>query len=235
MTPTDQQPTPEQIAAFADGQLEGAELERIAAAIAADPALEKQVAAHRALARRLGAHFAPIAAEPVPDHLAALLKAPQDNVASLADARARRKGPPRWAWLAGPALAASLVLALTLRPASDAGYADAQLASALDSQLVAGQQADAPVRVLLSFRDAGGAYCRAFERAASAAIACRDAQGWQLRNHSAASSGGAPAGEYRQAGSAGDVLAAAQAMAAGPALTAEEELAARRNGWRETS
>ena len=235
MTPTHQQPTPEQIAAFADGQLEGAELERIAAAIAADPALEKQVAAHRALAQRLGAHFAPIAAEPVPDHLAALLKAPQDNVASLADARARRKGPPRWAWLAGPALAASLVLALTLRPASDAGYADAQLASALDSQLVAGQQADAPVRVLLSFRDAGGAYCRAFERAASAAIACRDAQGWQLRNHSAASSGGAPAGEYRQAGSAGDVLAAAQAMAAGPALTAEEELAARRNGWRETS
>ncbi|QOV95748.1 anti-sigma factor [Novosphingobium sp. ES2-1] len=234
MTPTDQQPTPEQIAAFADGQLEGAELERIAAAIAADPALEKQVAAHRALAQRLGAHFAPIAAEPVPDHLAALLKAPQDNVASLADARDRRKGPPRWTWLAGPALAASLVLALTLRPASDAGYADAQLASALDSQLVAGQQADAPVRVLLSFRDAGGAYCRAFERAASAAIACRDAQGWQLRNHSAASSGGAPAGEYRQAGSAGDVLAAAQAMAAGPALTAEEELAARRNGWRET-
>lgn len=234
MTPTHQQPTPEQIAAFADGQLEGAELERIAAAIAADPALEKQVAAHRALAQRLGAHFAPIAAEPVPNHLAALLKAPQDNVASLADARARRKGPPRWTWLAGPALAASLVLALTLRPASDAGYADAQLASALDSQLVAGQQADAPVRVLLSFRDAGGAYCRAFERAASAAIACRDAQGWQLRSHSAASSGGAPAGEYRQAGSAGDVLAAAQAMAAGPALTAEEELAARRNGWRET-
>lgn len=234
MTHTPEQPTPEQIAAFADGQLEGAELERIAAAVAADPALEKQVAAHRALAQRLGAHFAPVAAEPVPDHLAALLKAPQDNVASLADARARRKGPPRWAWLAGPALAASLVLALTLRPANDAGYADAQLASALDSQLVAGQQADAPVRVLLSFRDSGGAYCRAFERAASAAIACRDAQGWQLRNHSSASSGGAPAGEYRQAGSAGDVLAAAQAMAAGPALSAEEELAARRNGWRAT-
>ena len=234
MTHTPEQPTPEQIAAFADGQLEGAELERIAAAVAADPALEKQVAAHRALAQRLGAHFAPVAAEPVPDHLAALLKAPQDNVASLADARARRKGPPRWAWLAGPALAASLVLALTLRPAGDAGYADAQLASALDSQLVAGQQADAPVRVLLSFRDSGGAYCRAYERAASAAIACRDAQGWQLRNHSSASSGGAPAGEYRQAGSAGDVLAAAQAMAAGPALSAEEELAARRNGWRAT-
>lgn len=234
MTHTPEQPTPEQIAAFADGQLQGAELERIAAAVAADPALEKQVAAHRALAQRLGAHFAPIAAEPVPDHLAALLKAPQDKVVSLADARARRKGPPRWAWLAGPAIAASLVLALTLRPAGDAGYADAQLASALDSQLVAGQQADAPVRVLLSFRDSGGAYCRAYERAASAAIACRDSQGWQLRNRSAASSGNAPAGEYRQAGSAGDVLAAAQAMAAGPALTAEEELAARRNGWRET-
>lgn len=243
MIPTPEQPTAEQIAAFADGQLEGADHARVAAAIAADPALERQVAAHRALASRLGAHFAPVAAEPVPDHLAALLKPPQDKVVSLAEARARRKGPPRWAWLAGPALAASLVLALTLRPPADAGqagYADAQLASALDSQLVEAQGADAPVRVLLSFRDAGGAYCRAFERAASAAIACRDAQGWQLRDRSAgsgsgtgsASGSGAPSGQYRQASSAGEVLAAAQAMANGPALSAEEELAAQRNGWR---
>ena len=236
-------PTPEESAAFADGQLEGADHARVAAAIAADPALERQVSAHRALANRLGAHFAPITAEPVPDHLAALLKAPQDKVVSLAEARARRKGPPRWAWLAGPALAASLVLALTLRPPGDAdraGYADVQLASALDSQLVGRQSADAPVRVLLSFRDAGGAYCRAFERAAGAAIACRDAQGWQLRNRSpvtdsgtnSGTDSGAPSGQYRQASSAGDVLAAAQAMANGPALSAEEELAAQRNGWR---
>ena len=43
---------------------------------------------------------------------------------------------------------------------------------------------------------------------------------------------GAPSGQYRQASSAGEVLAAAQAMANGPALSAEEELAAQRKGWR---
>ena len=38
--------------------------------------------------------------------------------------------------------------------------------------------------------------------------------------------------EFRQAGSEGDLLAAAQDMAAGGALDAAEEAAARDSGWR---
>src|SRR3546814_6659225 len=52
--------TPEEIAAFADGQMEGDAKARVAAAVAADPQLARQVEAHRALAARLAGHFAPI-------------------------------------------------------------------------------------------------------------------------------------------------------------------------------
>lgn len=225
-------PTPEQIAAYADGQLEGAELAAVEAAVSADPALRRQVAAHRALRDRLAGHFAPIAEEPVPDRLAALLAQPATNVVNLADARARRSGLPRWIWAAGPALAASLVLAVmvTNRSGQSAGYADAQLAAALDNQLVADQPASAPVRVLLSFRDRSGTYCRAFSGQAASGIACRDTSGWKLRSLGAAPAGGGT--EYRQAGSDAAIMQAAQAMAAGPALDADQERAARSGGWR---
>ncbi|SMC93088.1 hypothetical protein [Novosphingobium sp. B1] len=220
-------PTPEQIAAFADGQLEGAEQAQVGAAVAADPALARQVEAHRALARRLGAHFAPIAAEPVPDHLAAMLAAPK--VVDLAEARARRKGPPRWAWVAGPALAASLVLAVSLGQRSS-DYVSDDVALALDRQLTSEQAGAATVRVLLSFRDGDGSFCRAYAASGASGIACRDDEGWKLQ---AAGQGEAQSGtEYRQAGSEGAIMARAQAMAAGPALDAAEERAARDGGWR---
>ena len=40
------------------------------------------------------------------------------------------------------------------------------------------------------------------------------------------------AGEYRQAGSAAEIMERAQAMAAGPALDAAQEQAAKARGWR---
>lgn len=227
-------PSREQIAAFADDQLEGKEQAEVAAAVAADQALADQVEAHRRLRARLAGHFAPVADEAVPDRLTALLASPPAEIVDLALVRARRSGVARWAWVAGPALAASLVLAVTLGRGGGAGsdYAPREIAAALDSQLVAEQPADAPVRVLLSFRDAGGAYCRAYAGAQSSGIACRDGEGWKLRGAGAAAGGGTPAGEYRQAGSESEIMARAQALAGGPALDAAAEKAARAQGWR---
>lgn len=226
--------TPEQIAAYADGQLDDAERAALEAAIAADPALARQVAAHRALRQKLGAHFAPIAQAPVPDHLAALLRPQPAAVIDLDAKRAERRILPLWTWFAGPALAASLALVVTLTTHNDPlpGYADEQLASALDSQLVAEQPAAAPTRVLLSFRDAAGSYCRAFTSQSGTGIACRDKTGWKLR----AGAGGAPRseGEYRQAGSEAAIMQAAQNLAVGSALDDEAERAARNDGWRPT-
>ena len=224
--------TREDLAAFADGSLDPARAAEVAAAVAAEPALAAEVEAHRALRDRLQAHFAPIMAEQVPDRLTAALRPAPDRGVSLAGAREKRRRPvARWAWIAGPALAASLALALFLPRGAPEGYADAALAGVLDRQLVATQGGDADPRILLSFRDETGAYCRAFAAAERSGIACRDDEGWRLRM--SATGAGTQAADYRMAGSsAAQVLARAQAMAQGPALDAEAERAARSRGWR---
>ena len=227
--------TPERLAAYADGELDGETARAVETAIAADPALQAQVAAHRALKARLSAHFAPIAAQPVPERLRAAVFTPQEaEVVDIAAARARRERQmPRWTWIAGPALAASLALAffgLGRDPAPTGPYAGGALAQALDDQLAATQRPDAPVRVLLSFRDAGGRFCRGFSGASESGIACRDSAGWRLEKRFGGTERAAT--EYRQAGNeAADVLAAAQDMAAGPALDAPGEAAAAKRGW----
>lgn len=226
--------TPEELAAFADGELDAPREAEIAAVVAADPALMAQVEAHRALKERLGTRFAPIAAEPVPERLSALLERNSAEVVDFAGARERRERArtlPRWTWFAGPALAASLALAVFLPRGVDEDYAQGSLAETLEGQLVAGQDPAAPTRILLSFRDADGDYCRAFAGMELSGIACRDDSGWRLvfEGEGAAAQGT----DYRMAG-AGTVeaLERAQAMADGPALNAEEEATAKARGWR---
>lgn len=235
--------TRDELAAFADGELTGARARAIEAAIAADPALMRDLERHRALKAQLSAHFDPIAAEPVPDSLAALLRGepePASNVVGFAEARERiaeKRRLPRWSWVAGPALAASLALAV-LVPGSgrrggddSAAYADVQLAGLLDQRLVAQQAPGQDTRVLLSFRDRAGAYCRAFSGREGGGIACRDGAGWRLEALGAGSAGSGS--DYRMAG-ADDaaILARAQAMADGAALDRDQEAAARARGWR---
>lgn len=225
----------EDIAAFADGQLTGAREAEVAAAIAADPALQREVEAHRALRARLSGHFAPVAEEPVPEALAAML-APRDaaivDLAAARERRAARRTLPRWGWLAGPAIAASLALAIFLpRGEASDGYADAQLARVLDDQLVAEQRPGAPTRILLSFRDGEGAFCRAFSSADGSGIACREPGGWKLEALGDGSD--AARTDYHMAGASdGAILSRAQQMADGVALDGAQEAAAREAGWR---
>jgi hypothetical protein len=171
--------------------------------------------------------FAEMLCEPEP--------APVADFAAAREKRESRRGLSRvhWGWIAGPALAASLALAVFLPRSGDVpeGHAGAQLASALDQQLVATQPADADTRILLSFRDGEGRYCRAFASEAQSGIACREAEGWRL--HVTGEGAVTRPDDYRMAGgNAADILAEAQDMASGPALTAEEEAAARQRGWR---
>jgi hypothetical protein len=222
----------EELAAFADGELGAARAAEVAAAVAADATLQAEVDAHRSLRAKLGAHFAPIHDEPVPERLSALLESHTDTIISFAAATERRERRiPRWSWIAAPALAASLALTVFLPRGASGDYAQGALAGTLDGQLVASQDAAAPTRILLSFRDGAGSYCRAFAGQVQSGIACRDDQGWRLEFQG----GGVAAqgGEFRTAGTpAQDVLARAQAMAAGPALDAAQEQAAKARGWR---
>lgn len=233
----------EDLVAFADGELTGERAREVEAAIAADPALLRDLERHRALKAQLCAHFDPIAAEPIPDSLAALLRgapeapeAPEGNVVGFAAARERmanKRRLPRWSFIAGPALAASLVLAVLVPRGDDqaATYAGAELASVLDRRLVAEQAPGEETRVLLSFRDRAGAYCRAFSGSEQSGVACRDATGWKLEALGEGSPG--TQSDYRMAGAgAAAILARAQSMADGAALDGEQEAAARARGWR---
>lgn len=229
-------PSREEIAAFADAELDQVRQEEIAAAVAADPELAEQVRAHRALRERLTQHFAPILEAPLPERLTEPLQQDRDAVVSLAAARDKRGRPStasmsRWAWFAGPALAASLALALFLPRGGQADYADGALAAALEQQLVSSQEPGAARRILLSFRNDNDEYCRAFIGSDTSGIACREAEGWRLVEEAG---GVAPQqGEYRMAGNpAASVLERAQSMAAGPALDAQQEREARERGWR---
>ncbi|WFL77794.1 transcriptional regulator [Altererythrobacter arenosus] len=224
--------SPEELAAFADGELIGEDEARVAAAVAADEDLARQVEKHRALKAKLSGHFAPILKQEVPEHLKQMLAGADESeanepaeVVDFAAARERRDARrtlPGWGW-AGGAIAASLVAVLVFTTGDEArpGYADAQLASALDSQLVATQPGDADTRILLSFRNDAGEFCRAYSAAQESGIACRDSEGWRQQVIGAGSESAQT--EFRMAGSEAEILEAAQDMASGPALSAEEE------------
>ncbi len=232
--------TRDELAAFADGELTGARARAVEAALAADPGLLGDLERHRALKAQLCARFDPIVSEPVPEALIALLQTaaeePASNVVGFAEARdriAEKRRLPRWSWVAGPALAASLALVVLVPRGGDdnAGYADAQLAGLLDQRLVAQQAPGEETRVLLSFRERGGSYCRAFSGVGGGGIACRDATGWKLEALGEGSAGSDS--DYRMAGASDPaILARAQAMAEGAALDGGQEAAARAHGWR---
>jgi hypothetical protein len=227
--------TREELAAWADGEIAGARALVIEAAVETDSDLQAQVAAHRALKDRLSRHFAPVAKQPVPDRFRNLLVPQAAEIVDFAAAKTRldeKRHFPRWIWVAGPALAASLALAVFLpRGGNDLpgeNYAGTQLASVLDTQLVAQQDAAADTRILLSFQNDGGEFCRAFANRDTGGIACHDDSGWRIE---ALIEGDATsATEFRQAG-APDILAQVQEMTAGSALDAAEEAAAREAGW----
>ena len=226
---------PETLMAYADGELGPIEARRVERAIAEDPSLAAQVEQHRALRARLGAHFAPLAEEPVPDRFTAMLRS---NVVDFPQRPPRRILPAWSSW--GAALAASLVLGLAIGHGwQDGGivrsrggqlYADGALAKLLDDQLAATQ---AVVQVPVSFRDKDGQYCRVFTSPATDGIACRDARGWLLHQTRAGAGAGSAKPDYVQAGSTDPALmAAAQQMMAGDPLDASAEKKARAARWR---
>lgn len=224
---------PELLMAYADGELGPIEAKRVERAIAANPALGEEVARHRALRAKLDGHFAAVAQEPVPEHLAAMLRA---RVVDL-PARRRTVRMPAWAPWSG-AVAAALVLGLcvgkglpvqgVVRTHDGKLYAAGSLAEVLDQQLAANGGA---VQMVVSFRDREGRYCRVFRSQPADGIACHEEKGWALRQTMGGSR--ASTGGYAQAGSADPALmAAAQELMAGDPLDAAAEARARAAGWK---
>ena len=225
------------IAAYVDGELDLVRAKRFEKAMAEDAGLAKEVDTERALRARLSAHFDPVAEEPVPDRLAALLS----GSVSLLDEQ-RSKNAARWyrpSVMQWGAVAASLVVGLIIGGTAlnrDAGYvrddggvlvASGELADALQTQLASTQGTNPKVRIGTSFAAKDSGYCRTFESASLDGIACRAGKVWQLKQ--TLSGNGASA--YRQA-SAGALAEAAAAMMAGEAMDAAAEKAAAEKGWK---
>ncbi|WP_019053244.1 anti-sigma factor family protein [Sphingobium xenophagum] len=219
--------------ALVDGELDDVTRRRVERAMAEDPALAERVAMHRRLRERLAGHYAPIAQEPLPEAMRALV---EDSARVVPLTRPA----PRWrGWATGGAIAASLVLGLGLGRLSGGeggpigvqnGVMIAQggLAQALDAQL-ASAQGDDPIRIGLTFQRKGGGWCRSFD-GTLAGVACREGDGWQVQQ---ALPGAGQAHGYRQASSADvRVMATVDALIEGAPVDAAGEKAARAKGWR---
>ena len=223
--------------AWLDGELDAAAAERVAAKVAADPALTEQARAHRALGAALRNAFAPAIDAPVPDRIGG-------TAIDFAAARERRQRPaigrlPQWA-----AIAAMLILGIgigtqvgggrSVAPVTIEGgrmVAAAELRQALDHQLASAVQTGAGTRIELTFRTSDGALCRSFGSASAAGLACRVGGAWRIEGLYPASSGSA--GDYRMAaGTDPHLTDMIDAMIAGDPLDAPAEREAQANGWR---
>ena len=222
--------------AWLDGELEGEEAERVAAGVAADPALRSTAERHRRAETALRGAFEPVLAEEIPP--------PRFGSAQVLEFKAKRSEParrstsfglPQWA-----AMAATLALGIvagqfvgTRSPSpveSNNGMlvASASLDRALDTQL-ASAGADDSIRVGLTFRDREGSICRSFSGSAGSGVACREGGDWRVDGLF----GSSGQRDYRMA--AGDdprLAALIDDRIAGEPFDAAAEKAALERGWR---
>lgn len=234
--------TDEAFFAWLDGELVGGESDEVARQVASDPALAARAEQHRALAARMRGAFAPVAEAPVPAGIAPMIRPEVANIASFAEARARReeRRVPLWQQMA--AMAATLALGvfagnmMSSSPGSpivpEAGrlVAAASLENALYSQLASAPVGDGP-RIGLTFRDGSGNVCRSFTDAAASGLACHENGDWRIRGLVQAPEGQST--DYRMAAGQDPNLAAMiDSAIAGQPFDAAQERAARQRGWR---
>lgn len=230
--------------AYADGELDAETRAEIEAAAAADPRIAEAIDRHQATRELLRRGFDPILDEPVPGRLLDALMPDADH-RTMADVTPLPVRAPRWSWPEWGAMAATLMLgaligaALRTAPApvlerhADGLYAAGRLSETLSTQLAQDQPPGAEVQTGLSFRTAGGIYCRTFALGRTAGLACREPGRWRV--DMLASTAEADVTGYRLAGVElpGAILEAIDARIEGDPLDAAGEMAARERGWRD--
>ena len=235
----------ETLMAYVDGELPSPEAKRVAEAIQDDASLAERVRRFRAVRHALKSAYDSVLNEPVPDRLQALLRevetkqAPATNVVDFNTARPRRRfSAQTWGALAACLIGGVLVgRVLTPEPmfVESAGQlrAGAALTRVLDTRLAsASENANADLRVRISFRAKDGQFCRTFEGRAESGVqglACRDGDAWSIRVATATPH---TSGDYVQAGDNAAVMNMMDALIAGDPLDAQQEEQARQQGWK---
>jgi len=239
-----------QLHAYVDGVLDADAAARLEADARNDAALAGRIARQRELRTLLRAAFDPVLDEPIPRRLSDALAGPAPGAAvtPIGAARKQHVQAARAAWSVREwgAIAATLVLGALLGPLVFRGsgnlpietergrlVAAGYLDSALSTQLAGATEERAAARIGLSFRAAGGEYCRTFSlQTGAGGLACRRDGRWAVEVLDGAAQ---PAGTdgFRQAASAlsPTMLGALTALGAGDPLTTDEERQRLGAGW----
>lgn len=245
----------ETLMAFADGELDTEASARIEAAMRTDNALAERVAIFTESRARAAAALKPLIEEPVPDALMQSIRSMVDDAherrssASASGGNSSnvvplplpgRAAPRRWAM----PLAASLAIAVAAAGGYFAGrggapsssnatmawLGDAAVGKALDATPSGEdvQTGSGTMRLVSSFRDQAGTFCRELELTDAAtivSIVCRADGRWNLRLTVTAPASGSA---YVPAGAAETVDAYLSTIDAGAPLSPEEEAEALR-------
>ncbi len=238
--------TDDMLSAYLDGELSPEERARVAAALAADPALAARLEALDAATRRFADAICETDAAPMPAGVEDLLRPKADNVVSF---RPRKREQPKWA---APAAMAASLLALVVAAgvfSNGPGGANESLliaagpvdrASALHRALDRTPSAEnaaigkARISPVATFRIASGDLCREFvasqDKDAVRAVACREDRQWTVK---IAATEAAIAGGYQPAsGPAAAISAYVDSAIEGDALGPDKERALIDAKWR---
>lgn len=235
----------ETVIAYVDGECDAVTARRIEKAMATDGILADRIAREQALRSRLAAHYDPVAQEPVPDRLTALLTASiESNVDNSfagrkADEDRKRAGRQGFGIAQWGAMAATLALGIVvgqfglgqnggpIAQQDGALIASGALENALEKQLASVQSDNASYRIGLTFRSQSDQICRSFDGESLAGIACKANDHWWLEDMIP---GKATSG-YRQASSS-EINARAATMMADAPVDADSERKLMENGWK---
>jgi hypothetical protein len=240
-----------QIYAYVDGELDAETSARLVADSRTDAALASRIAEQRALRTRLRAEFDPVLDEPIPQRLSDALSGPGPGAAVTPIGAARRDAGraarAAWSLREWSAVAATLAVGVLVGVFGSRGSGDlpfetrqgqlvaaAYLDTALSTQRSGAAPQDAAARIGMSFRAAGGEYCRTFAlRTGASGLACRRDERWSLELLDGAATESAGADGFRQASSALSpaMLGAISALGAGDPLTPDEERQRLASGW----
>jgi hypothetical protein len=237
--------TDQLLMAYVDGELAPELAALILARLETEPDLLDRMEQQRELRRQLSAVYGSAMAEPLPPGLTALLTK-EAGAAGL-----RRRPEPRVmnfsrlgdSWPTWAAAAAAALIGVGLSEAVHAGdpitrssdgriLASGPLARSLEHALSAHGGVPGP-KILASFRDRVGRYCRVFEGSGQEdGVACKDGDRWQVMALAASAETESAEG-YRQASSAlaPSVAAAVDELQGADALTPEQERQARAQQW----
>ncbi|MDP3740440.1 MAG: hypothetical protein Q8R02_23840 [Hyphomonadaceae bacterium] len=240
-------PTPEELMAYADGQLDDAHAQRVEHAIAAFPELRAAVDDHRRTRAAAREAFDEMAKAPMSPGLAALsnsLAAPRSPAAWASNPRSAGKWRKQFAVGAWPAAAAAClfggVISGALLTASNddvirwrggpsAGSMLAQVLEKSPSE-TASARGEGQAIVVASFTSGDGRFCRQFEIGGAAdGVACRGADGWSILALAKRPGG---AGSFGTAGGEDPVGLAVAGLDPGPRIEGEAEQRLIDRGWK---